>query len=241
MKNRSNIIYIQDIIPSLPNSTQFKKEISNNYNLLFFKWKFTYDNLDEFKMENLILQLTKFLDSKKNIKYTVILNGFSSMIFRYIHKDYLENIEKLIIVNPFDEMSYLQGINIKSKMLPQTIKLAIYKYIYLSYSLENLRDNENWIKSVREEVKELSKSKLVYHKILDQLIRYKELNKYFYWIKNMNQENILIVGRQNPLINIKFFRSLINNKNLNIIENCGYCIEWEQPMKLISIIKKSVK
>ncbi|MGL4950782.1 MAG: hypothetical protein ACRC4M_03050 [Mycoplasma sp.] len=238
MKKNKNVIYITDILPCLNTNTFFKKEMSKLFNVTYFDWNLIPDADKSFKLETLVAHLSDFLDKHIIEDTTIILNGLSASIFLHIHRNYKRYINKLIIINPFGNMSHTQFFNLKSKMLPGSIKATINKYIYLFHSLDNFRENNEWLKAIRKEKDEMDNSQLNYHKILDQIIPYIEITKYLRWIKQLKFDTYFIVGESNPLIDINDVANLIQNTKLLVIRNSGYCIEWEQPESLLGVVKE---
>ncbi|MGL4948183.1 MAG: alpha/beta fold hydrolase [Mycoplasma sp.] len=240
MKKNIINLYIHDFLPSQNECNDFLIELNKKYNIKSFEWKIDKDIHINFRMEFLLEQLDQFLSKFKDKKFNIIISGFGAMFFRHLHSKYKENINSIILINTLDNFSHRQGVTIKSKLLPTTIKHTIYKYMYLCHSLNNFRENENWEKVMRQESKILSNSNLFFNKVFDQLFRYEELNKHILWLSTLGKETTIIVGNKNPLIDLKLLRSFIKKSEILTIQNCGYCIEWEKPNILLDLVSNKI-
>lgn len=228
-------IYIPDLIPNLSLQSPFYKKICNDDDFVIFNWDFGTDVNNNYKIENYQNQLLTFINKFEDQEIRIIVDGFSSFIFYKIEKEITTKINFFYIINAFDKNLFLLTFDIKQKFLPNTIKLTIYKYIYLFNSLENFREDEQWIKAINDENRYFSQWNILHHKIFDQILNIKELNQYHKWISHLINSKI-IIGDKNPLINIRLLTCKKNQ--ITIIKNSGFCLHWENWNQLYKIFKE---
>ncbi len=234
-------LYIPDWFPIAHSDKQIKKTFKSIENFRCFKWEIAEDDecnkeqIQTFmKMESLSDQLKNYFKNHKNETFNIIIDSFSQLIFFQIYEEIKEYVNKIILINPFDKSIYLRFVNMKSKMLPINQVEVINKYIYLSNSLNRFREDQEWLSAIRKEVKFFSDTELLYHKLFDQILRYSLFKKYFKWLDNAPYNLVGIISKKNPLI-------ICNQKHYQfttkVIEGSGYCLLWESPEKLITVIK----
>ncbi len=233
-------LYVPDWLPMAHSETQIKKTFKQLDNFKCFKWNIREEEECKekqiqryMKVESLCNQLKEYLLKDTKQVFNIIIDSFSQLILFQIWDDVKAHINKLILVNPFDKSIYLRLANLKSKLLPVNNVEVINKYIYLSNSLNNMRENPQWTSSVRGEVKILGDQYLLYHKIFDQLLKVSLFKKYFKWLDVVTYNVFGILSENNPLL-------ITNQKNYHfftkVIKGSGYCLIWESPEKLISTI-----
>lgn len=228
-------IYIPDLIPNLSLQSPFYKKICNDNDFIVFNWNFGSDVNNNYKVTNYIEQLLSFINKYENQEVKIIVDGFSAFIYYKIEKQITAKINYFYIINPFDKNLFFLTFDIKQKFLPNTIKLTIYKYMYLFNSLENFRDDELWIKAINAENHYFSQWNILHHKIIDQILSIKELNQYHKWISHLINTKV-IIGDKNPFINTKLLTCKKNQ--IVMIKNSGFCVHWENCDQLFDVFKK---
>ncbi len=234
-------LYIPDWLPMANSESQIKKTFKPIDNFKVFNWKIEEEpeckekQIQRYmKVETLCNQLKNYINNAKDVQFNIIVDSFSQLILCYIYDDIKANINKLILINPFDKSIYLRLTTIKYKLLPVNHVEAVNKYIYLSSSLANMRDDPKWIATIRQEVDLFDDEFLLYHKIFDQLLKVSVFKKYFKWLENLMYNVFGIISECNPLINASQKKYKFVTK---MIKGSGYCLIWESPEKLILTIK----
>lgn len=233
MKKELPLVYIPEIIPMLSKASPLCEELCKRKNVYVLDWTKHLDNYKTFILSDIVDIVDKFLKQFNNRKFNLMVESFSCLIVHQTYYKYRNMIEMTIVVNPFDQLLFFQNFNIKQKLLSGTVTDSIYKYMYLFKTLNGFRDDPKWLKAVTEERHLLVDTTSFYHKILDQLLKLKNIKNYIMWMATLNNP-YFVIGNDNPLVNRKLIHRKIHP--LKIIKNCGFCIQWEKPQALLELL-----
>lgn len=214
---------------SSPICEKFRKQ----KNVHVLDWGKHLDNYKTFILSDIVEIVDKFLEPFQNQEFNLMVESFSCLIIHQIYFKYRDMIKKTVVINPFDQFLFFQNFNIKQKLLSGTVTDSIYKYMYLFKTLNGFREDPKWIKAVTNERHLLVNTTSFYHKILDQLLKLKNIKSYFFWMMTLSDAQF-IIGADNPLVNRKWIHRKI--QPLKIVKNCGFCIQWEKPQALMDVI-----
>lgn len=240
-------LYIPNCIQMAEPEDYLRSIFSDIKGFEYFKWKLEIDSKHKDKSELVVLLqnlqsqvINWFKQLNDGVKVNLIISGLSQIVISEIYDLISDKINKLILISPFDNTLFLRAITLKRKIFPSNKVDAVYKYIYFCDSLKDFRHNKTWLKAIDQESKLYQDFNLIYHKLFDQLIKYKKIKYYLLWLNNIIQKEYVfsIIGTKNPIINIREIKFL---ENYLLIEGAGFCIWWEKPNILKQLILMIIK
>lgn len=237
-------VYIPSWIPC-SEQEDYIKPLFDKDKLIYFNWNYNIiksENDIGDLLKELTNQLTSFLASldKYKKKINIFVSSFSQFIFMHIFEQFESTFNQITLLNMFNDLMYVKTISMKKNILPLSNYDAIYKYMYLCESLNNVRNDEKWRKLIHKEVKLINNNDMIIHKLFDQTLIMKNVKYYLLWIKANAQKINVIIGNKNPFINIKK-NKLTFLKKIDIIDNAGFCLWIEEPTKLKQIVQEIIK